>query len=144
MCGAGMPRWGGRPRPPNSFAPVIIVAKKLPFFGRKQQVSPLRFPFRSEGEAPVEMTVQRKSGERKRSVLFAVVLRLGKLGSSGFMNIRRGKYPHPIKRRLQFSLILCVITIRGNRDGAADSYQCAAKGFGNHAAVPGFESPCSI
>src|SRR5438046_3525003 len=110
MCEAGMPMWGGLACGAGALARRTCFLKLSCLsdtccslsWRRNSRSLHCASPSPSEGEAPVETTVQ---GGKEISVLFAVVLRLRKHRSSGFMNIRLGKHPHAIESGLQFGLI---------------------------------------
>src|SRR5438067_815514 len=66
------------------------------------------------------------------------------LGCPGLPNVCLGKFSHTVERCLQLSMMMLLISIRGDTYWPADPHQRARKWHGNHAAVPGFQHPCTL
>src|SRR5215469_13699647 len=77
-------------------------------------------------------------------VLVPIALPYRKLRRPRLRDVLFREHSHPVERSLQFVVIVLVISIGRHRNGPADAHQRPRKGLGNHAAIPGVQSPGAI
>src|SRR6185436_6064433 len=78
------------------------------------------------------------------SVFVAVALAEREFWRTGLMEVLFGEDANTVESDLQLRVILLVISIGGNWNGAADAHEGAAEGLRNHSPVPSLQNPGSV
>src|SRR5690349_959115 len=74
----------------------------------------------------------------------AVAFAEGEFGASGFVDVFFCEDADAVERSLQFCVILLLVTVRRNGNGAADAHESAAERLRDHGAIPGLQHPCTV